>query len=128
VRNRSWKSRIKTARRKLEEAIEKNKADTMETLFREYESVVDKAVSKGVLHKNTASRRKTVMAQRMKRAGEAPQQPKKAVKSSKKKPAKAAESDTAQKEKNAATEEKDDSASEDASSEASDDASPGEAS
>lgn len=97
--NRSWKSRIKTARRKLESAIEGNKTDTIDDLFREYESVVDRAVSKGVLHKNTASRKKTKMAQRMKHTGEAPQPVKKQVKSRQAKPAKAAESDVASEEK-----------------------------
>ena len=81
--NRSWKSRIKTARRKLESAIEGNKTDTIDDLFREYESVVDRAVSKGVLHNNTASRKKTRMAQRMKHTGEAPQPLKKPVKAGK---------------------------------------------
>jgi len=93
--NRSWKSRIKTARKKLEDAIEENKTDTLDGLFREYESVIDKAVSKGVVHKKTASRKKTGMAQRMKRAAEAPQPAKKTVKSKKTTPAKAASSDTA---------------------------------
>ena len=106
VRNRSWKSRIKTARNKLEEAIEGNKADTLDALFREYESVIDKAASKGVLHKKTASRKKTRMVQRMKHAGETPQPVKKTTKSSQKKPAKAALSDTAPEEMNAASEEK----------------------
>jgi small subunit ribosomal protein S20 len=96
--NRSWKSRIKTARRKLESAIEGNKSDTIDDLFREYESLVDRAVSKGVLHKNTASRKKTRMAQRMKHPGEAPEPTKKPVKSRQAKPAKTAMSDTASEE------------------------------
>ena len=99
MRNRSWKSRIKTARKKLEDAIEGNKTDTLDDLFREYESVIDKAVSKGVLHKKTASRKKTGMAQRMKHAGEAPQPAKKTVKNKQTKPAKTASSDTASEEK-----------------------------
>ena len=123
VRNRSWKSRIKTARRKLEEAIEANKADTMDTLFKEYKSVIDRAVSKGVLHKKTASRRKTVMAQRMKRAGEAPKQAEKTAKSSKAKTTKATESDTASEKKSAAAAKKAEEASDDASIDASSDGS-----
>jgi small subunit ribosomal protein S20 len=97
--NRSWKSRIKTARRKLESAIEGSKTDTINDLFREYESVVDRAVSKGVLHKNTASRKKTIMAQRMKHTDGAPQPLKKPAKSRQAKPAKAAVSDAASEEK-----------------------------
>lgn len=97
--NRSWKSRIKTAHRKLESAIEGNKSDTIDVLFREYESVVDRAISKGVLHKNTASRKKTRMAQRMKHTGEAPEPQTKPIKSRPAKPAKEASIDTASEEK-----------------------------
>ena len=95
MRNRSWKSRIKTARKKLEDAIEGNKTDTLEGLFREYESVIDKAVSKGVLHKKTASRKKSGMVQRMRRTGEAPPSAKKPAQRAQAKTAKAASSDTA---------------------------------
>ena len=70
LRNRGWKSKIKTARKKLETALERNETKDLGTLFREYVSIIDRATSKGVLHKNTASRKKTNMAQRLKRAGE----------------------------------------------------------
>ena len=98
MKNRSWKSRIKTTRKKLEDAIEGNKTDTLSDLFREYESVIDKAVSKGVLHKKTASRKKTGMAQRMKRTGEAGKPAKKTVKG-KQTTAKTATSDAASEDK-----------------------------
>ncbi len=63
-RNRTWKSRIKTARKKLETAL-LNQKDGLNGLFREYVSVVDMAASKGVIHRNNAARKKTKMAQKL---------------------------------------------------------------
>ena len=62
-RNRMMKSKLKTARKKLEMCIEKKDTDTLPALFNEYVSLVDKAASKGVIHKNNASRKKMRMAQ-----------------------------------------------------------------
>jgi len=53
VRNRSWKSRIRTVEKKLEKAIEANEVGNMKSFFDEYESTLDRAVSKGVIHQNT---------------------------------------------------------------------------
>ena len=47
MKNRSWKSRIKTTRKKLEDAIEGNKTDTLSDLFREY----DLKIKRGWLQK-----------------------------------------------------------------------------
>jgi len=65
MRNRMWKSRIKTAKNKLERAFEQKKVDDIDTLYKEYNSVVDSAASKGVIHRNTASRKKARMAQKL---------------------------------------------------------------
>jgi small subunit ribosomal protein S20 len=62
MRNRSWKSKIKTARRKLEAALEGQESENLDALYRDYTSVIDRAVSKGVIHRNNASRKKTRMA------------------------------------------------------------------
>jgi small subunit ribosomal protein S20 len=67
--NRIWKSKVKSAKKKLENALEKNERDDFEALFRNYVSVVDRATSKGVIHKNNAARKKTRMAQRLAGAG-----------------------------------------------------------
>jgi small subunit ribosomal protein S20 len=69
MRNRSYKSMMKTARNKLERAISDNSTDLYDSLFREYVSKVDRAVSKGVIHRNTGSRKKMRMAQRLKKLG-----------------------------------------------------------
>ena len=57
-RNRSWKSSIRTARNKAEESF-KGDAKASEEAISHAVSVIDRAVAKGVLHKNTAARRKS---------------------------------------------------------------------
>lgn len=59
VGNLAVKTRVKSARRKAHEAISAGAAETAETAVREYSSVLDKAVKRGVIKKNTAIRRKT---------------------------------------------------------------------
>jgi small subunit ribosomal protein S20 len=65
LRNRMVKSKLKTAKKKLEVSIEKKDTGTMTSLFNEYVSMVDTAVSKGVIHRNTASRKKMRMAKKI---------------------------------------------------------------
>jgi small subunit ribosomal protein S20 len=67
LRNRTYKTRMKTAKNKLERAISEKKNDLYESLFREYVARVDRAVSKGVIHRNTGSRKKMRMAQKLNR-------------------------------------------------------------
>lgn len=52
------KTRVKSAKRKMREALEAGVAETAGTAVREYSSVLDKAVKRGVVKKNTAIRRK----------------------------------------------------------------------
>lgn len=66
LRNRMWKSRIKTVRKKLEKAIEENNKELIEQLIREYKSIVDKAAQRGVIHRNTAARKKKRLMKRLK--------------------------------------------------------------
>jgi small subunit ribosomal protein S20 len=56
-RNRMYKSRIRTAKKKLEQALTE-KAENVDELYRQYVSTVDRAVSSGVLHRNVAARKK----------------------------------------------------------------------
>ena len=65
-RNRVWKSRIKTVQNRLKRSIESKDGDSAAAQYQEYISLVDKAVSKGVIHKKNAARKKTRMAQRIK--------------------------------------------------------------
>jgi small subunit ribosomal protein S20 len=67
ARNRANTSRLRGALRELRESLVKDKADkaTSEKVFRETVSALDKAVQKGVLHKNTASRYKSRLNARL---------------------------------------------------------------
>jgi small subunit ribosomal protein S20 len=62
-RNRSWKSRIRTQQKRIEKALEKKEKDTLGDLYSEYCSLVDKAASRRIIHRNTASRKKMRMNQ-----------------------------------------------------------------
>lgn len=65
LRNRGWKSEALSARKSLYQAIEEGDAARGEKLFREYCSVLDKAVKGGALAGNAADRRKSRAAARM---------------------------------------------------------------
>jgi len=62
IRNRSWMSKIKTASKKIEKAVADKNIESLDDLYRDFSSIVDKAVSKGVLHENTANRKKSRIA------------------------------------------------------------------
>ena len=68
ARNRAIKSGVKTATRKLDGAIASGNADNAKLAYEQAASVIDKAVSKGVLHKNTASRKKARLAKAINKA------------------------------------------------------------
>lgn len=65
LRNRTWKSKIKTLKGKLEKAIEDKETEALTSLYNDYVSIVDKAATRKVLHKNNASRKKTRMAHKI---------------------------------------------------------------
>ena len=58
VRNVTVRSAVKTAVKKVLEALSSNK-DQVTALLNNAYKVIDKAVSKGVFHKNTAARKKS---------------------------------------------------------------------
>jgi len=62
IYNRAWKTRTKTIVKKVATAVEQNNLDLAVQLFNEAQSVIDKAVTKGVMHRNTAARRKAMLA------------------------------------------------------------------
>jgi len=66
VHNRFWTTRCKNAVKKVLEAVTAKDNDLMTKTFNIAQSVIDKAVVKGVMHRNTASRRKKMMARRIK--------------------------------------------------------------
>ena len=65
LRNKSVKSSLKTAVRKFHEATQSGDVDSARTLMRDASRKLDKAVSKGVIHKNQAANRKSAIAKRL---------------------------------------------------------------
>ncbi|HET6816032.1 MAG TPA: 30S ribosomal protein S20 [Mycobacteriales bacterium] len=64
LRNKAVKSELKTAVRKFREAADSGDAATAQTELRTAARLLDKAASKGVIHKNQAANRKSAMAQK----------------------------------------------------------------
>jgi small subunit ribosomal protein S20 len=65
LRNKSVKSSLKTVIRKLNEASTTGNVETSTALLRDASRQLDKAVSKGVIHKNQAANRKSAIAKRI---------------------------------------------------------------
>ena len=63
-RNMSVKSRMKTYIRRAEEAIKKNDPDAVSEEVSRALSHIDRAASKGVIHRNSASRKKGALQRR----------------------------------------------------------------
>lgn len=63
-RNRSIKTAVKTQIKKLDAAITHGSEGTAE-VFKQAVVGIDKAAAKGVMHKNTAARRKSALARKM---------------------------------------------------------------
>jgi len=61
LRNKSVRSSVKTAIRKFREAAEAGDKARAEELARQAGRMLDKAASKGVLHKNTAANKKSAI-------------------------------------------------------------------
>jgi small subunit ribosomal protein S20 len=61
-RNKITLSRLKTLRKKFEQATEKGDAATARTTAVAYASAMDKAAKKGVVHRNAASHAKSHVA------------------------------------------------------------------
>ena len=66
IYNRFWKTRCKNAVKKLMEAVAQKDPELAAKRLNEAQGVLDKAVVKGVVHRNTASRRKSMMAAKVK--------------------------------------------------------------
>ena len=64
ARNKSVKSALKTAVRRFREAADTGDKDTAVDAGRKASRMLDKAASKGVIHKNQAANRKSAIAKR----------------------------------------------------------------
>ena len=60
--NRYWKTRCKTTAKNFLTAVEGSDKELVSARLAEATSTLDKAVVKGVIHRNTAARRKSRMA------------------------------------------------------------------
>ena len=67
--NRANTSQLRSALREMRETIAKGDKTTAEATYRNTVSALDKAIQKGVLHKNTAARYKSRLAARVKAVG-----------------------------------------------------------
>lgn len=65
ARNRANTSSLRTQLRSLREAIEKGDKPAAEQTYRQTVSALDKAIQKGTLHENTASRYKSRLGKRV---------------------------------------------------------------
>ena len=65
--NKARRSRVRTFLRKFEEALTAGDAAVAKTAFIEAQSELMRAVSKGVVHKNTGSRKVSRLAARLKK-------------------------------------------------------------
>ena len=64
-KNKADKSALKTSIKKFEAALETGDKTAAQTAYTEAVKKVDKAVIKGILHKNTAARKKSSMTLRL---------------------------------------------------------------
>ena len=64
LRNKAVKSELKTAIRKFHEAADAGETEKAQGLAREAGRKLDKAVSKGVIHKNQGANRKSSIGKR----------------------------------------------------------------
>lgn len=65
LRNQIQKSHLKTSSKKFETILASGDKAEVSAAFSSAVSTIDKAVAKGLIHKNTAARKKSVLAQKL---------------------------------------------------------------
>ena len=65
LRNKAIKTNIKHATKKLVSIVKESKKKEAQDLYKEFGRLVDKAVTKGVYHKNNAARKKSRMMKKI---------------------------------------------------------------
>lgn len=65
AQNRASRSRVRTMVKKANELIEEGEQEAAEKAVREAVSELDRAVKKGILHRNNADRRKSRLMKRL---------------------------------------------------------------
>jgi small subunit ribosomal protein S20 len=62
LKNQSWKSAVRTVRTKVQDTAAANNMEKAAELLKNAYKTIDQAVSKGVLHRNSAARKKSKLA------------------------------------------------------------------
>jgi len=70
LRNKAFKSRLKTAIKKYESALQEDNQEAARDDLLQVTSLIDKSVNKGVMHKNTAARRKSSLVKKFNSVGQ----------------------------------------------------------
>lgn len=65
LRNKSEKSRLNTELKKYEATLKGNDVEAASENLRKVSSLIDKGAKSGILHKNTAARRKSALAKKL---------------------------------------------------------------
>ncbi len=65
LRNKAVKSELRTLVRRVREAAAAGDSESAQTALRDASRKLDKAVSKGVIHRNQAANRKSALAQKV---------------------------------------------------------------
>jgi small subunit ribosomal protein S20 len=68
LRNKSYKSAIKTVIKRFETALQAGDIDAAKRYLTKAESLLDKATVKGILHKNFAARKKSNLSGKLNKA------------------------------------------------------------
>lgn len=70
LRNKAYKSRLKTAIKKYESTLKEDSQEAARDNLLQVTSLIDRSVNKGILHKNTAARRKSALAKKLNSIGQ----------------------------------------------------------
>ena len=70
LRNKAFKSRLKTAIKKYESALQEDNQEAARDDLLQVTSLIDRSVNKGVMHKNTAARRKSSLVKKFNSVGQ----------------------------------------------------------
>lgn len=68
VRNAAYKSMMKTAIRRFETSLKEAKSEAAKETLLKAISIIDKLASKGIIHKNTAARKKSRLMRKYNKA------------------------------------------------------------
>jgi small subunit ribosomal protein S20 len=84
LRNKATKSSLKTAVKKFRTAVESGDVDAATAALKDASRDLDKAASKGIIHRNQAANRKSAMGRSLSASASKPAAPAKATRATKK--------------------------------------------